>query len=135
MPDNETKELFVPSRMKQSELRQFILDYCDGKIYTDRDIPKEQIMHVFMILLFAEVETWDRGSIGVIWEYSSRAGPMAINGYPTFMSCRIMHKEDWKICFPAIERELKRRKNLPILVPVNPELKEIEQEELFKEKE
>ncbi len=39
-------------------------------------------------------------SIGMIYEYNSKSSPMAINGYPSFMSCKFMSKDDtvkfWK---------------------------------------
>lgn len=26
-----------------------------------------------------------------------KANPMSVNGYPTFFSCRLVHKDDWKV--------------------------------------
>jgi hypothetical protein len=118
--------------MDQSELRKFILDYCDGKIFTDQQAPIEHISMIFMILIFMKPEEYDLPTIGCMWEYISEAGPRSINGYPIFMSAHFMHKDDWKICVPAIERELKRRKDLPILVPEEPTAtKQPEQPTLF----
>jgi hypothetical protein len=34
--------------------------------------------------------------IGIVYEYLSEAGPMAINGKPTFLSMKLMNKEDSK---------------------------------------
>jgi len=33
-------------------------------------------------------------SIGLIYEYLDKAGPMSVNGQPNFFSCRFMNKED-----------------------------------------
>ena len=35
-------------------------------------------------------------NIGMLYEDYSKAGPMAINGYPMFMSCKILSIEDTK---------------------------------------
>jgi hypothetical protein len=44
-------------------------------------------------------------SIGVIWEWNSKSSPRSINGYPIFMSCRIMHKEDWEEVLPILQEK------------------------------
>ncbi len=53
--------------------------------------------------------------VGVIYEHYAKAGPRGINGYPMFMSCLILHREDWKIIREAAAREAERRKNDDIL--------------------
>jgi hypothetical protein len=35
-------------------------------------------------------------NIGMLFEDNSKAGPRSINGYPMFMSCKILSKEDAK---------------------------------------
>lgn len=51
---------------------------------------------------------WGR-DLGVVYEDMSAAGPRAINGYPMFMSLRLMHREDWKLAFDAYKKEVARR--------------------------
>ena len=51
---------------------------------------------------------WAR-DLGVVYEHMSEAGPRAINGYPMFMSLRLMHREDWKLAFDAYKKEVARR--------------------------
>jgi hypothetical protein len=53
--------------------------------------------------------------VGIVYEYYDKAGPRGINGYPMFTSCRILHREDWDIVRPAVQREYERRKNEDIL--------------------
>tara|TARA_X000000950_G_scaffold259444_1_gene327834 strand:+ start:8298 stop:8753 length:456 start_codon:yes stop_codon:yes gene_type:complete len=43
--------------------------------------------------------------IGVVWEWYSESLPRSINGYPIFMSCRIMHKEDWEEVLPILQEK------------------------------
>lgn len=53
--------------------------------------------------------------VGVIYEHYDKAGPRGINGYPMFVSMCILHREDWDIVRPAVQREFDRRKNDDIL--------------------
>ena len=45
--------------------------------------------------------------IGVVWEWHNKCLPRSINGYPIFMSCRIMHKEDWEEVLPVLREKQK----------------------------
>lgn len=54
---------------------------------------------------------WWARDLGVIYEHMSAAGPRGINGYPMFMSLRLMHRDDWKLAFDAYEKEVARRKS------------------------
>jgi len=42
--------------------------------------------------------------IGIVWEYHRKSLPRSINGLPCFMSCRIMHKDDWKRATKALDK-------------------------------
>jgi hypothetical protein len=53
-------------------------------------------------------------TLGCVWEDVSKAGPRAINGYPAFMSCRLMNKDDFARAATAINRELERVQDLEI---------------------
>ena len=117
----EKKAKWVPPRMAQSELRKFVLDYCDGKVYTDHQTPKNLFSVIWMVAVFMKPEEYDLKQIGFMWEYISERGPRSVNGQPIFFSAYFMHIEDAKIVGPAIDREIKRRKDLPILVPTEPE--------------
>ena len=54
------------------------------------------------------------GSLGLVYEYYSAAGPRCVNGMPMFTSHRIMHKLDVQRADPIIQREVERRKNFKI---------------------
>lgn len=53
--------------------------------------------------------------LGVIYGEMKDALPRGINGYPMFVSMCILHREDWDIVRPAVQREFDRRKNDDIL--------------------
>ena len=52
--------------------------------------------------------------LGLIWEYWDKSLPRSINGYPIFMSCRVMHIDDWNRIWPVIEKEEKRIADLEV---------------------
>lgn len=105
----------VPT-MARKDLAKFVMDFCDGKVFTSahiRDSQAEHLLHiVFLPLALGGLQGMyecEVKRIGLIWEYMSEAGYRAINGYPTFLSCRIMSKEDWDTARKAIQREMQRR--------------------------
>ncbi len=104
-------------RMPRKDLAKFVMDFCDDKVFTSahvRDSQAENLLHlIFMPLALGALQglyEHEVKNIGLIWEYMSQAGYRAINGYPTFLSCRLMHKDDWDTARKAIQREMKRRK-------------------------
>lgn len=78
------------------ELRQIALDMHLGKIFSDRHCPTpDMIRSVFMILAFmeeAQIKELQERNIDFFYEYVSEAGPMAVNGMPTFFSVRMLNK-------------------------------------------
>jgi hypothetical protein len=54
--------------------------------------------------------------LGLIWEWVDSRNALArgINGMPMFLSCRLMHIDDWKRAQKAIEAEQKRMENLQV---------------------
>jgi hypothetical protein len=106
---------FIIARRSTEELKRFVLDYCDGKIYTLHDVPpvaRNCVNIIFLCLALSPPRTPAEGweSFGTLYEYWDQAGPRSINGQPIFWSHHYMHADDWKRVVPAIQRELKRRK-------------------------
>lgn len=103
-------------RMSEEDLRRFVLDYIAGQIFSDCHVrSKQDLGLVFMPLslgVFSEYEPASLEQIGLIYEYYSKAGPMAINGMPIFFSLRMMHRDDWTRASGAIDREIERQKTL-----------------------
>ena len=52
--------------------------------------------------------------LGIIWEYLSEALPRSINGYPIFMSCRVMNKADWERVVTVLKAEEERLANIEV---------------------
>lgn len=53
---------------------------------------------------------WMR-DFGTIVGYMSDAGPRAINGYPMFLACRFLRRDEWVKVYEAVNREWERRKS------------------------
>lgn len=105
MSEPETEE------ERSARLREFVLDYCNGHIVTSLELDERDIPMVFMVLaLNAEVPP----NTAIAWEHVSKAGPVSINGNPTFFSCHFMNAEDWNRCRVAILAEMERRKAMKV---------------------
>lgn len=80
------------NELNEEELRKLALDMVEGRVCHDQMYPQDMVVHVFMPLMFMESLTVeDAKSWGLIYEYLSEAGPRSINGYPMFMSLRVLH--------------------------------------------
>lgn len=86
--------------MNNSELKKLAWDIHAGKIFTDRHIRKDDyrlVASIFMPTIFmSEKQRNEVINSGMIYEYYDKAGPRSINGYPCFMSLRILNKDDTK---------------------------------------
>lgn len=106
------------SRMSDEQLRQFVNDYCSGRIFTNWDIPNVDLVRmVFVPIGLGAFTGWkkeDLGQLGCVYERIDKAAPRGINGLPMFFSMRMMHTEDWARAIIAINRELNRRENIEV---------------------
>lgn len=109
------REPAIP-RLTDSALVDFVLAYCDGKILTSENVRQPDLLPMIFLPIalggLSGMGERDLKKLGIIWEYYAAAGPRAINGYPTFFSCRLMRIEDWERAVKAIEREMERRESL-----------------------
>jgi hypothetical protein len=112
------------ARMSEEDMLRFVLDWCDGRIFSDQHVQQraphrweETMALVFMPLAFGASANWTVeacSQLGIIYEYTDKALPRAINGMPCFLSMHVMHREDWMKCADAIERERKRRQEITL---------------------
>jgi len=99
-------------RLSDDDLKEFVLGFCDGKIFTNRHVRQaETVPLVFMPIALSNEDFTD---IALVWEWLDAAGPRSINGYPTFISCRLMHEDDWERAWKAIKIERKRRDEIVV---------------------
>lgn len=106
-------ELPETEEQRTARLTQFVLNVCDGQIFTSLQVDEHTPIHfVFMVLaLMTEPPPEDTA---IAWEYLSQAGPRSIDGYPCFFSCHFMNKEDWERAHKGIVAEMERRKGIKV---------------------
>lgn len=83
----------------REELKQVAMDYVDCKIFTNfhlRPGDEDMIGSVFMPLLFMSLWDYNPDQIKLVYEYYDKQEQRSINGYPIFMSMRLMSKEDFE---------------------------------------
>lgn len=77
------------------DLKKFAKELWAGKIFTSNHIHNQSdVVNVFMPLGLMDTSSLDFNDIGIIYEYLDKAGPMATNGCPMFMSMNIMNIAD-----------------------------------------
>ena len=120
------QELEIP-RLSDEQLRGFINDFLGNKFFTSAHLREHEfgmLTSVFFPIALGMFSDYTRESIGrnlgLIYEEYSQAMPMAVNGLPMFVSCRLMHKLDWDRARKVIHAEMDRRKNIE-LPPVSEE--------------
>lgn len=87
-------------KMTDEHVKKLAEDMYKGLVFTNRHIDRqEDVPRVFMPLLIIEDEIRDKllqDPPGMIYEYMDRAGPMAINGMPMFLSLQMVSIDDTK---------------------------------------
>lgn len=95
----EQVQSFIPSRQDEKELKTIAKGICTGEIFCDRHIknPLQDAQVVFMPIALGALSTMTEDQVkdvGMIYEYLSEAGGRCVNGYPTFMSMKLLNRAD-----------------------------------------
>ncbi len=103
---------------QSARLKRFVLDYCDGRIFTSADLQDHgDARMVFMPLGLMDAEQLEalkEADPGVIYEHMDQAGPRSINGMPCFFSFKTLTRDEWKRAVDAIVAEMERRKAVTV---------------------
>jgi len=91
-------------RLSEDEIKQVVDGLVRGHIYTALDCPPDMIPSVFMVVAFGGLNDYDMDTVGMVYEWLDKAGERGINGCPMFLSCKVVHTDDWKI---IVERAVK----------------------------
>jgi len=97
----------IENTRTDDELKVIAVDLYDGKIFSDRHMRDENsLLVVFMPIAFGAFNNWTKerlDTLGIIYEYLSEAGPRSVNGMPTFMSFRLLNREETEKMFVHYE--------------------------------
>ena len=101
MSDDDVQELNTPKkpvpRMTDEQIADVVRGLVAGSIFTGAQCPPEMLTSVFMVLGLGGLGDVDPDTVGMIYEHMNKANEMAVNGFPTFLSCKFVHKDDWAI--------------------------------------
>lgn len=101
MSDEPNTEATSPSDefklRTDDELKRLALDIVDGKVFGSWMTPNQDegllpFKIVTMMMDKEHLKELERRQVIGIYEYMSEAGPMSVNGLPSFMSCRMIHR-------------------------------------------
>jgi len=94
--------------MTDVELKQLALDISEGKIFGSWMLPPERaadLMHVvFMPLALGADKTIQESDVWGIYQYIDKASRRTKEGYPLFMSFKILTKDDCAKLAPLLDR-------------------------------
>lgn len=86
--------------LEKEVISQLAKDIATDKVFCSFYLPESElnlIGSIFMPILFGALKDYTQEQIkdlGFIYEYYDKAGPRGINGYPMFMSCGFVSKDD-----------------------------------------
>ena len=102
--------------MPKEILDRLAKDIATDKVFCSTSLRDPNLIgSVFMPLLFGALKDLTKAQIediGFICEYYDKAGPMSVNGYPTFFSCCIVSKADARRIDGKVKRIRKMLKEI-----------------------
>lgn len=92
-PINEKQP--VPAQTEEV-LKELAKAMVSNMIFTDLHLHQDPHMigSVFMPIAFGAMANYDLSTLGLLYEYMDKAMPRSINGYPCFMSVRMLNRDD-----------------------------------------
>lgn len=97
----------IESKTKD-ELNRIAEDLHAGRIFCDRHCERvEDVRSVFMIIALMDREQLQQlgeDGVGLVYEYLDRAGPISVNGLPTFLSMKLLNRDDTEYVIDRVEK-------------------------------
>lgn len=94
-------------RKSPDEINEFCREVLANRILTSHQVPEDLIGSVFLMLKLGAFHDWELADIeqvGVLYERLDQAGPVAVNGWPSFLSLQVMHRDDWALAFDKLQK-------------------------------
>lgn len=102
--DPSTDPQDIPSR-PVDELKQIAQALVNGHIFTDRHCrTSDEVAETFLIIALGGLQRINIDTLGMVFEYMDKAGRMAVNGRPMFMSMHCLNKEDTKTVLEYVRK-------------------------------
>lgn len=80
---------------QDADLKKLAKDILAGDVFTSVQIRDPSLLpNIFLPIALGALSADDIENFGLAYEYMNNACPMGINGYPCFMSCRLLNKAD-----------------------------------------
>lgn len=95
----------APQRMNDDQIKELARRIVQNEVYIPQSSEAIECSFGAMIALM-DWSDWDPSKIGLIYEEMHKAGPMAVNGYPMFLSLRMVHADDTPLLFDHVTRML-----------------------------
>lgn len=86
-----------------ADLRALARDISEYRIVVSTMVPDDLIPSVFMPLSFMSREDFDKllaRDVVMFFEYVDKAGPVAVNGFPMFMSMQMLTGDEVRRMIP-----------------------------------
>jgi hypothetical protein len=109
--------------MEDKERRKLAMEIATGKVFGSWMVPKGQeqmLSSIFIVLVLGGKLPEDTAQV---YEYYSEAGPLSVNGYPIFFSCRVIKQDDWEKLIPLVNKAIDMQKEF-VGEPENGEVQE-----------
>ena len=91
-------ELKEPERLDETEIAEIAIGIVEDKVFfITPDMPPDAITMCFLPIGLGGFAGYDVNKVGNVIEWMHKAGTHSVNGLPMFMSCKIIHEDDWAI--------------------------------------
>lgn len=94
-------------RRTEAEIENLAKSLYKNEIFTSLHLRnQDDLFSVFMVLSLGALKDYteeDLADIGIVYEYYREAGPITVNGYPTFLSVNLLSKGDSKLVLKRYE--------------------------------
>lgn len=95
--------MIEPPRLEAEEIKNLARRIVQNEIYIPHSEEAMECSFGAMLKLMDWTD-YDTSKIGLIYEEIHKAGPMAVNGFPMFLSMRLIHCDDTPELFEHVTR-------------------------------
>lgn len=90
-------------RMGEEDIKKLALGLAQNKVFAACYAPLDMWPSIFIPLALGLPDS-SIEDLGMVVEEMAKAGTISVNGYPTFLSCQLVHKDDWPLVVEKAEK-------------------------------